>query len=98
MKGMNKINRMLEMPKETYTNEPKVIITGFNELWIENYKGILEYEEYFIRLSTYIGIININGFNLRLDKMTEDNLKITGKIESLDIERQVDEDKIEYRL
>ena len=98
MKGMNKINRMLEMPKETYTNEPKVIITGFNELWIENYKGILEYEEYFIRLSTYIGIININGFNLKLDKMTEDNLKITGKIESLDIERQVDEDKIEYRL
>lgn len=90
MKGINRINRMLEIPKETYTNEPKIIITGFNELVIENYKGILEYEDCYIKLSTFIGSVNINGFNLKLDKMTEDCLKINGKIESLDIERQVD--------
>ena len=90
MKGMRKINRMLEIPKEVYTNDPKILITGFDELIIENYKGILEYEEYYIKLSTYIGSININGFNLKLDKMTEDSLKITGKIESLDIERQIE--------
>lgn len=90
MRGINKINRMLEIPKETYTNEPKLVIIGFNELVIENYKGILEYEEYYIKISTYIGSININGFNLKLDKMTEDNLKITGKIESIDVERQVE--------
>lgn len=90
MRGIKKINRILEMPKETYTNEPKIVITGFNELIIENYKGILEYEEYYIKLSTYIGSININGLNLKLDKMNEDCLKITGKIESIDIERQID--------
>ena len=90
MKGINRINKMLEIPKETYTNEPKIVIIGFNELMIENYKGILEYEEYYIKLSTYIGCININGFNLKLDKMTEDSLKIVGKIESLDIERQIE--------
>ena len=38
MKGINRINRMLEIPKETYTNEPKITITGFNELIIENYR------------------------------------------------------------
>ena len=90
MKGINRINRMLEIPKETYTNEPKIIITGFNELVIENYKGTLEYEDCCIKLSTFIGSVNINGFNLKLDKMTEDCLKINGKIESLDIERQFD--------
>lgn len=90
MRGINRINRMLEIPKETYTNEPKITIIGFNELIIENYKGILGYEDYYIKLSTYIGTININGFGLNLDKMTEDCLKITGKIESLDIERQVE--------
>lgn len=90
MKGINKINRILEIPKETYTDEPKVVITGFNELIIENYKGILEYEEYYIKLSTFIGCININGFNLKLDKMTEDSLKILGKIDSLEIERQIE--------
>ena len=41
----------------------------------------------YIKINTYIGIININGFNLNLEKMTEDNIKITGKIESLDIVR-----------
>ena len=90
MRGINRFNKMLEIPKEAYTNEPKITITGFNEFVIENYKGILEYEDYYIKLSTYIGCININGFNLKLDKMTDDCLKIIGKIESLDIERQVD--------
>ena len=87
MKKIDKINNMLELPKEIYTNQPKVVVIGFNELVIENYKGILEYEDYYIKLETYIGIININGVDLRLDKMTEDNLKITGMIESIDVER-----------
>ena len=91
MKAIKKINRILEMPKETYTNEPRLIITGFNELYIENYKGILEYEDFYIKLSTHIGTININGFNLKLEKMTEENLKIIGKIEAVEIERTIDE-------
>lgn len=90
MKNIDKINRMLEMPKEVYTKEPKIIITGFEEMVIENYKGILQYEDFFVKISTHIGSININGFNLKLENMSEDNIKITGKIESLDIERIVD--------
>ena len=78
------------MPKEIYSEEPKVTVTGFEELTIENYKGILEYEDYFIRINTYIGIININGFNLKLEKMTEDDIKVMGRIESIDIERKVE--------
>lgn len=85
-----KIDDILEMPKEIYSEEPKVTITGFEELIIENYKGILEYEDYYIRVNTFIGIININGFNLKLEKLTEDDLKIMGKIESIDIERKVE--------
>lgn len=87
MKKINKINRALEVPREVYTNEPKVVVIGFNELVIENYKSILKYDDYYIRLETYAGIININGLDFNLEKMTEDNLKITGKIESIDIER-----------
>ena len=87
---IRKIDDILEMPKEIYSDEPKITITGFEELIIENYKGILEYEDYYIRVNTYIGIININGFNLKLEKMTEDDLKIMGKIESIDIERKVE--------
>ena len=85
-----RFNDILEIPKEIYTNIPNFIITGFEDMIIENYKGILEYEDYYVRVNTYIGIVNIHGINLRLEKMTEDNIKIIGKIESIEIDRTID--------
>ncbi len=90
MRKRKRFNDILEIPKEIYTNIPNFIITGFEDMIIENYKGILEYEDYYVRVNTYIGIVNIHGFNLRLEKMTEDNIKIIGKIESIEIERTID--------
>lgn len=89
-KQTNRVDKLLELPKEVYSNEPKIVITGFDELIIENFKGILEYEEFFVRLNTYIGIININGYNLNLENMTDDDLKVKGKIESIEFERTID--------
>lgn len=86
-KKQSKFNRMLDMPMEISSNKPKLTIVGFEELLIENYKGILEYEEFFIRINTYVGIININGFELELDEMTTDDLIIRGKIDSIDFEK-----------
>ena len=91
MKRRNRVNEMLEIPKEVYSNIPNFIITGFEDMIIENYKGILEYEDYYIRVKTSIGIVNIHGINLRLEKMTENNIKITGKIETIELERIIDE-------
>ena len=82
-----RIDKILEIPQEVYTNTPKITITGFNEIILENYKGILEYEEFFASISTYIGVVNINGYNINLEKMTNDDIKITGKIESIELER-----------
>ena len=90
MSRRKRFNDILEIPKEIYTNIPNFIITGFEDMVIENYKGILEYEDYYIRVNTYIGIVNIHGINLKLEKMTEDNIKIIGKIESIEIERTID--------
>ena len=85
-KKSRKIDEILEIPVELATNSPKFTISGFEKILIENYKGILEYQEYFVRLDTYIGIININGFNLKLEEMTTDDLLVTGKIDSIDFE------------
>ena len=86
-----RLDKILEIPEEIYTNTPKITITGFSEIILENYKGILEYEDFFASISTYIGIININGYNINLEKMTNDDIKITGKIESVEIERTEEE-------
>lgn len=84
---ISKLDKILELPQEVCSNIPKIIITGFDEMIIENFKGILEYEEFFLRVNTYMGIININGYGLNLENMTNDDIKVTGKIESFDIER-----------
>ena len=89
-KKISKIDKILELPQEVYSNIPKITIMGFDEMIIENYKGILEYEEFFVRINTYIGIININGYNLNLENMTDDDLKVTGKIESIELEKNTD--------
>lgn len=85
-KTQNRFEKILEIPKEISSTEPKITIMGFKEMLIENYKGILEYQEFFIRISTYTGIVNVNGFNLNLTEMTSDDIMITGKIETVDFE------------
>ena len=90
----NKINNILEIPREISNINPKITIIGFDEMLIENYKGVLEYDEFYIKISTIIGNININGFNLRLEQVTEEDLYIKGVIESFDIDRAVDNNNI----
>lgn len=85
-KVKNKIGRMLEVPDEVVLNVPKVTILKFEQMLIENYKGILEYQDFFIRIKTSIGIVNVNGFNLSLEEMTTDDIIVNGKIESIDFE------------
>lgn len=92
-RARKKIDRWLEMPAEIVSNEPKITIVGFNEMLIENYKGILEYEEIYIRINTHIGIININGFNLNLEQMTGNDIMVTGKIDSISWELNIEEEK-----
>ncbi len=89
----NKINKVLEVPREISNDDPKITIIGFDEMLIENYKGILEYEEFYIKVSTSIGNININGFNLSLEQVTEDDISVKGTIESFDIDRVVDNEE-----
>ena len=92
-KGRNvksRLNKVLEVPDEVALRVPKLTILKFEEVLIENYKGILEYQDFFVRIQTNIGIININGFKLSLDEMTIDDLIVRGKIESIDFESVTD--------
>lgn len=83
---MRKINDILDIPEEVWGKAPKITITGFEEVLIENFKGILEYEDFFARINTHFGVVNINGFNLKLNQMTEEDILVTGKIEGIDFE------------
>lgn len=82
----NRINKVLEIPDEIALGVPKLTIMQFEEVLIENYKCVLEYQDFFVRVQTNIGIININGYMLTLEEMTSDDIVVKGKIESVDFE------------
>lgn len=78
-KRLSKITAFLEMPEEIMTDKPRITILGFDEIVIENYKNILEYDEIFIKVNTYIGAININGTELKLIQMNKDDIMVVRK-------------------
>ena len=60
---------------------------SFHEILIENYKGILEYEEFYIKVDTEIGMVNINGYKLTLEQVTKEDIVIKGTIKSIELEK-----------
>lgn len=89
-KKYSKLDSILEIPREIASSDIKLTINGFNEILIENYKNILEYQDILIKINTFEGAITIYGFNLRLEQMTDEDIKVIGKIDSIEFERIVD--------
>ncbi len=87
----NKIERILELPIEVTTNIPKITITGFNQIMIENYMGIIEYEEYLVKINTSIGIIIMEGNKMNLNQINENDILISGEIFKLYLESTEEE-------
>ena len=86
-KRFERLNKILDIPRELDKKQTKVTIISFDEIMIENYKGIMEYEEFYVKINTEMGVININGFNLNLEQMTNDDILVKGVINSIDLER-----------
>lgn len=84
---MGKFDKLFDIPEELSSDIPKVTILGFDRMLIENYKSVLDYQDFFIRIKMKTGLININGFDLLMNEMTKDDLIITGNIESVDFEK-----------
>lgn len=89
-KKYTKLDSLLEIPREVVSTDIKITINGFDEILIENYKNILEYQDILIKINTYDGAITIYGFNLKLDQLTDEDIKVNGKIDTIEFERMTD--------
>ncbi len=74
---------MMELPKELLKDVSRITLLGNEDILIENYKGIIEYEENIIRLNNGI---NIFGTNLNVEEITDVDIFITGKINNVEFE------------
>ena len=87
----NKIEKLLEIPAEVTTNIPKITLIGFNQLMIENYMGVIEYEEYLVKINSSIGIIIIEGNKMNLNQINENDVLISGAISKIYLESAEEE-------
>ena len=79
-----KVSEIAGLPKDVSMGMSIVRIIGHQELYIENYRGILEYTTELIRLQTKIGQIHIVGKKLDIIYYTNDEMKVTGYIHKLE--------------
>lgn len=82
-----KLTEMLELPKEIVLNVPKLTMIGNKDIVIENYKGIVEYDESRVRINTGIGVIKITGDRMAIREITSEDIMVIGNIVSLEFLR-----------
>lgn len=73
----------LKLPKDTMLGAAIVTVTGNREAYIENYKGILEYSTESIVLQGKNCKICFEGKRLSIDYYTNEDMKISGSIDSV---------------
>lgn len=75
-----KFTRMLELPREIVLDVPKITMIGNNYMVVENYKGVMEYDDVKIRLNTGKGIIVIEGKKLSIKEITSEEIYVEGNV------------------
>ncbi|SET41362.1 sporulation protein YqfC [Natronincola peptidivorans] len=71
---------ILELPKDIVLDIPKITMVGNLQIYIENHKGIIEYTNNRIRISTKSGVLRILGKNLLLKNIVLEEIVIVGEI------------------
>ncbi len=70
----------LQLPKDIVRGDIRLTITGNREVWIENYKGILEYTNQSVLLQGKHCKVQFEGKCLNIGYYTNEDMKLTGRI------------------
>ncbi len=73
----------LKLPKELVNGDSIITMRGLCEVFVENYRGILECSETLIWISTKNFRLCIEGRNLNVAYYNNDEMKVTGTIEHI---------------
>lgn len=73
----------LKLPKDSLLGASIITVTGENDIFVENYKGILQYSDDLILLQGKNRKIELKGKNLTISYYTNEDMKIRGMIETI---------------
>ena len=78
-----KLVESLKLPKDSLLGASIVTVTGNSDAFIENYKGLIEYTDENILLQGKTCRILIQGKRLAIEYYTNEDMKVTGRIEGV---------------
>lgn len=81
--GRELVVESLKLPKDSLLGASIVTITGNTDAFVENYKGIIEYTSQIILLQGKTCKIEICGRRLNIVYYTNEDMKISGWIETV---------------
>ncbi len=71
---------MLDLPLDVVCDIPRIELMGKSEIWVENTRGILDYNENCIKINTTVGILKIEGDELLIESISDESVNIKGTI------------------
>ncbi|HHW01545.1 MAG TPA: sporulation protein YqfC [Thermoanaerobacterales bacterium] len=81
-----RISDALELPGDIVLNLPRVIVTGNISVFVENHKGIVEYDSDRIRINTAAGTVIVKGEGLLIKSLVADEVTIEGRLKLIEFE------------
>jgi len=79
------ISEILELPKDIMLDLPKITLIGNLQVYIENHKGIIEYNKQRIRVNTKNGILRVIGNDMYIRNIITEEIIIIGNIEKIEL-------------
>lgn len=79
-KGME----LLDLPKEVSFDVAYITMSGNLSLTVENYRGIIAYDDKSLKINTKDSILKVDGENLVLSLITEEVLSVSGIIKKVE--------------
>ncbi len=81
---LNILSSTLNLPSDILTGAPTLTVIGNAEISVENYKRIIEYTNSNIKFTTNVGVILIQGGNLKISYFANDEMKIAGRFTQIE--------------
>lgn len=78
------VAELFDLPADVVAGLPRLEMVGSRQLYLEHHTGLLAYTEEQIDANTSAGVLRIKGERLNLMAMTAGELRIGGKIVSVE--------------
>lgn len=78
-----KLERLLDLPPTMLTGDPTIELLGNRQMLIEGCRGILEYDDGYVKINGGRYAVTVLGEELELKNLTDRSCTVSGRIDSI---------------